>query len=272
MGRFRARMVLDCFSNGIVGSNPAEGMDVCPCFSVLCCVGRGHAVGRSPSKESYQNVYKDPQFQKLILTGNSPHGLIREPCTPPHTHTQMLPFSKLTNFILQIMVFQLPTVHKLQLASNGNANSNRPTHLLIHNNFNETPAVDWFTAHLTTPFQSQDLYSIKWDGEQVRIWQENDAAWLKALRVESRGKQRHIWVTVAGDQMCITCFSNTCHTSLFHSIFPVFLSSIHFPSLHFVLFISFSHSVNYFSLFLLSLSLSSILREAVPPQQDQCSV
>jgi hypothetical protein len=45
-------------NTGIVGSNPARGMDVCPPFFcvVLSRVGRGLAAGRSPSKGSYQNV------------------------------------------------------------------------------------------------------------------------------------------------------------------------------------------------------------------------
>jgi hypothetical protein len=41
--------------SGIVGSNPAQGMDVCPlsfCV-VLSCVGRGLATADHSSKESY---------------------------------------------------------------------------------------------------------------------------------------------------------------------------------------------------------------------------
>jgi hypothetical protein len=34
---FKARTVSDRSNIGIMGSNPARGMDVCPCFSVLCC-------------------------------------------------------------------------------------------------------------------------------------------------------------------------------------------------------------------------------------------
>jgi len=33
----KARTVCDRSNTGIVGSNPAQGMDVCPRFSVLCC-------------------------------------------------------------------------------------------------------------------------------------------------------------------------------------------------------------------------------------------
>jgi hypothetical protein len=40
----------------IAGSNPARGMDVCLCFSVLCCPVQVEALRRAdhPSKESYQ--------------------------------------------------------------------------------------------------------------------------------------------------------------------------------------------------------------------------
>jgi hypothetical protein len=30
-------MGLDRSDTGLVGLNPAQGMDVCPCLSVLCC-------------------------------------------------------------------------------------------------------------------------------------------------------------------------------------------------------------------------------------------
>jgi hypothetical protein len=33
----KARTVFDSLNTGIVVSNPARGMDVCPRFSVLCC-------------------------------------------------------------------------------------------------------------------------------------------------------------------------------------------------------------------------------------------
>jgi hypothetical protein len=33
----KARTVFDRSNTGIVGSNPARGMDVCPRFSMLCC-------------------------------------------------------------------------------------------------------------------------------------------------------------------------------------------------------------------------------------------
>jgi len=33
----KARTVFDRLNTGIVGSNPARGMDVCPRLSVLCC-------------------------------------------------------------------------------------------------------------------------------------------------------------------------------------------------------------------------------------------
>jgi len=34
----KLRMVLNHSNTGIIGSNPARGMDVCPCFVVLCCL------------------------------------------------------------------------------------------------------------------------------------------------------------------------------------------------------------------------------------------
>jgi hypothetical protein len=41
---------------GIVGSNPTQGIDVCPYLSVLCCLVSVEALRRAnpPSKESYQ--------------------------------------------------------------------------------------------------------------------------------------------------------------------------------------------------------------------------
>jgi hypothetical protein len=35
--RSKARTVFDRLNTGIVGSNPARGMEICPRFSVLCC-------------------------------------------------------------------------------------------------------------------------------------------------------------------------------------------------------------------------------------------
>jgi hypothetical protein len=51
-----SRTVFDRLNIGIVGSNPARGMDVCPRFSVLCCPVYVEALCRAdpPSKESYQ--------------------------------------------------------------------------------------------------------------------------------------------------------------------------------------------------------------------------
>jgi hypothetical protein len=41
--------------DGIVGSNPTQGMDVrIVCVYSLCCVGRGFATADPPSKESYR--------------------------------------------------------------------------------------------------------------------------------------------------------------------------------------------------------------------------
>jgi hypothetical protein len=57
--RSKARTVFGRSNTGIVGSNPAWGMDVCPPFSVLCSV-QVQALRRAdpPSKEIYT-------FQKL---------------------------------------------------------------------------------------------------------------------------------------------------------------------------------------------------------------
>jgi len=47
----KARMVLDSSNTGIVGSNPARGMDIYPLFSVLCLpfsVCTGIVMDRSP--------------------------------------------------------------------------------------------------------------------------------------------------------------------------------------------------------------------------------
>jgi len=54
--RSEACTVYDCSNIGIAGSNPARGMDVCPCFSVLCCPAPVEALRwpKPPTKESYQ--------------------------------------------------------------------------------------------------------------------------------------------------------------------------------------------------------------------------
>jgi hypothetical protein len=43
----KAHMVFDHLNTEIVGLNPAQGIDVCPCFSciVLSCVGSGLVKG-----------------------------------------------------------------------------------------------------------------------------------------------------------------------------------------------------------------------------------
>jgi len=51
--RSKALTVFNRSNIGIVVSNPARGMDVCPRFSVFC-VDSGLATGWSLSKESYQ--------------------------------------------------------------------------------------------------------------------------------------------------------------------------------------------------------------------------
>jgi hypothetical protein len=35
--RSNARTVFDRSNTGVLGSNSARGMDMCPCFFVLCC-------------------------------------------------------------------------------------------------------------------------------------------------------------------------------------------------------------------------------------------
>jgi hypothetical protein len=54
--RSKARTVFDRSNTGIGGSNPAQGMDVCLRFSVLCCPVWVEALRRAhpSSKESYQ--------------------------------------------------------------------------------------------------------------------------------------------------------------------------------------------------------------------------
>jgi hypothetical protein len=54
--RSKTCTAFDRSNTGIVGSNPARGMDVyfCVFYVVFSCVGRDFASGWSPSKESYQ--------------------------------------------------------------------------------------------------------------------------------------------------------------------------------------------------------------------------
>jgi len=54
--RSKASTVFDRSNTGIVGLNPAQGMDVCPRFSVLSCPVYVEALrwADPPSKESYQ--------------------------------------------------------------------------------------------------------------------------------------------------------------------------------------------------------------------------
>jgi hypothetical protein len=54
--RSKALTVFRRSNSGLVGSNPARDMDVCPRFSVLCCPVQVVALRRAdpPSKESYQ--------------------------------------------------------------------------------------------------------------------------------------------------------------------------------------------------------------------------
>jgi len=60
----KARMVLDHSKTGIVGSNPAQHKDVCPCLSLICCPLQIEAFW----------------WGKLILYSNSLGGLIRGIC------------------------------------------------------------------------------------------------------------------------------------------------------------------------------------------------
>jgi hypothetical protein len=52
----KARTIFDRSNTGIVGSNPARGIDVCPRVSVLCCPVSVEdlRLADPPSKESYQ--------------------------------------------------------------------------------------------------------------------------------------------------------------------------------------------------------------------------
>jgi hypothetical protein len=52
----KAHTVFDRSNTGIMDLNPAWGMDVCPCFSVLCCPVQAEALcwADLQSKESYQ--------------------------------------------------------------------------------------------------------------------------------------------------------------------------------------------------------------------------
>jgi hypothetical protein len=60
--------VFGCSNSGIVGSNPTQGMDVCPCFSVLCCSAYIDALRWADplSRESYQLSKQIHKFQKII--------------------------------------------------------------------------------------------------------------------------------------------------------------------------------------------------------------
>jgi hypothetical protein len=53
-------VILDHSNIVFMGSNPTQGMDVCPHFSVLCCSVYVETLGLAdpPSKESYQTFEK----------------------------------------------------------------------------------------------------------------------------------------------------------------------------------------------------------------------
>jgi hypothetical protein len=72
----KARIVFDSSNTDIVDSNPARGIDVCPRFSLLYCPLQVQALWWAflQSKESYQNVWMESQFRKLILIRNGPEG------------------------------------------------------------------------------------------------------------------------------------------------------------------------------------------------------
>jgi hypothetical protein len=68
------------WNTGIMGSNPARGMDVCPNFSMLCCPVLVVALRRAdpPSKEFCQmskNIFINSRSQ--ILNRRRPEDLIR---------------------------------------------------------------------------------------------------------------------------------------------------------------------------------------------------
>jgi hypothetical protein len=64
--RSKASTVLGRSNIGIACSNRARGMDVCPRFSMLSCVGRGLALDRSPNQGVLPNVYR---IEKSIKEG-----------------------------------------------------------------------------------------------------------------------------------------------------------------------------------------------------------
>jgi hypothetical protein len=78
--RFKARTVFSRSNTGIVGSNPARGMDVYLHFSVLCCPVQVVALWRADplSKESYRmSKNRFISFRSKILNRKGPEGLIR---------------------------------------------------------------------------------------------------------------------------------------------------------------------------------------------------
>jgi hypothetical protein len=78
--RSKARTAFNRSNTGIMGSNPARSMDVCPRFSVLCSPMYVVALRRAdpPSKESYQmSKNRFTSFRSQILNRKVPEGLIR---------------------------------------------------------------------------------------------------------------------------------------------------------------------------------------------------
>jgi hypothetical protein len=76
----KARTVFDRSNTGIVGLNPARGMDVCSRFYVLCCPVYVEALRWADlqSKESYQmSKNRFIIFRNQILNRNRPEGLMR---------------------------------------------------------------------------------------------------------------------------------------------------------------------------------------------------
>jgi hypothetical protein len=72
--RSKARIVFAHTNNGIVGSNPTRGMDVCEhlfCLCVFPCVGSGLATVWSPVQGVLLTVYKLRDWKR----GQDPQGL-----------------------------------------------------------------------------------------------------------------------------------------------------------------------------------------------------
>jgi hypothetical protein len=73
-------MLLDLSNAGILGSNNFRALDICPRFSVLCCGGKGLALGRSPVQGVALKCQNGFMVSQYILIRNTPDVLISEKC------------------------------------------------------------------------------------------------------------------------------------------------------------------------------------------------